>query len=497
MPGYLLPSQAWDQQAAVGQQANEAFTKGILGQLQIAGALQKQQQEQQLRGVLAESGGDPEKAMEALIKSGNIAGAHALAPVLIARQKSADAQSKGILAAQQRQAQGALAGLLSTGGYQGAIAGPSNVAMNDQEALRQVQEADAQGRQLGVNVPNPGTVQGLSVLSDPGKAIPQILKQQIPQKAPNPLADTKAVAGGYIVPGPNGPTFTRTARDPSEGPMSDIGRLNEDLKAGRITQDQFNQAMSRKGSLPGITPENAHLNGDAFLATLEPTMANNVKALIKYEAPLTTFSSRQGERAALLAAARQADPNFNAMKYPVRQQVMADFTKGPTANNIVALDQGINHMGTLYDLGQALENKDLKAVNSIINIVKDQTGRPEVNNFNTAKQAVGEELMRVFRQVNASEVEAAQWQKKFSEASSPAQLKGAIQTATTLLEGRVNAINNRWNRAFDTDKGYPNLFSPEAIDVFKRVGLTMKVPQLSGATTAAPASGSGQWSVVR
>jgi hypothetical protein len=81
------------------QQQNQQQTMGQLGQAQavigLQGALQQQRQEQELRQVLAESGGDVEKAMAAALKSGNVAAAARLAPVVEAKRKQGAGQPIG------------------------------------------------------------------------------------------------------------------------------------------------------------------------------------------------------------------------------------------------------------------------------------------------------------------------------------------------------------------------------------------------------------------
>lgn len=213
----------------------------------------------------------------------------------------------------------------------------------------------------------------------------------------------------------------------------------------------------------GVIPlEHANLHGPEYLATLPQASQNVVNGLISYKLPLNQLSARTGERSAAFAQAAQADPNFDVMKYPVRQKVVQDFTSGPIANNITALDQALNHMGTLSKLSDAIKNGDIPLANSIGNSWAKQTGKPEPGNYQVAQQAVATELMRVFRQVNASEQETKAWEASFPMNGSPAQIKGALAQGAKLLEGRVNAINNRWNNGMDVTTGYPKLMSPQA-----------------------------------
>lgn len=63
--------------------------------------------------------------------------------------------------------------------------------------------------------------------------------------------------------------------------------------------------------------------------------------------------------------------------------------------------------------------------------------------------------MRVFRQVNASEREAAAFEQKLKVAGSPAQQRDALKTAATLLEGRLSALQDQWKRGTGQQTDFP------------------------------------------
>lgn len=123
---------------------------------------------------------------------------------------------------QRMQAQGALSNLLMGGGYAqttGAAA-PDAVAMNEQDALRQVMEATAQGRPMTVDVPNPQRVQALATMAAPEQAMTAMLRNIYPEK-PKPGAPVK-------VPDRNSPTgFRWESREnavgmPAAGPSAGV-----------------------------------------------------------------------------------------------------------------------------------------------------------------------------------------------------------------------------------------------------------------------------------
>jgi hypothetical protein len=87
--GGYLAAQQQGQQQAMGQLQQAQAVVGLQG------ALHQQEQERALRAALAESGGDPEKAMQISISRGNLAGAAKLAPVVEARRKATAKQPVG------------------------------------------------------------------------------------------------------------------------------------------------------------------------------------------------------------------------------------------------------------------------------------------------------------------------------------------------------------------------------------------------------------------
>jgi hypothetical protein len=189
----------------------------------------------------------------------------------------------------------------------------------------------------------------------------------------------------------------------------------------------------------------------------------------------------------MLQRATQYDPTFDATNAAARSGTRKDFTSGQAARNVTAINTAIGHLGTLDQLGDALKNNDPRLLNAVVNRIATESGRPEVNNFEIARDAVGHELMRVFRQVGASKEESDAFQAKFKSANSPDQLKGAVKTAAELLQSRIEALDDQWKRGMNTDQGYPNLLSPKSQQVMAKVsGGKSAAPQQQYPTATAP-----------
>lgn len=175
--------------------------------------------------------------------------------------------------------------------------------------------------------------------------------------------------------------------------------------------------------------------------------------------PPTGFALRSPYWQDVMERVNAKDPKFEGGKYASRAAAMRTFASGPEARNVTALNTVIGHLGTLDEAANALQNGDIRAFNAVANRLSTEMGRPEVQNFDTARQAVAEETMRVFRQVGASEREAREWGDRIQSSGSPQQLRGVIATLGKLLDSRVEAIGQQYERTVNT-KGNPARVDP-------------------------------------
>lgn len=220
----------------------------------------------------------------------------------------------------------------------------------------------------------------------------------------------------------------------------------------------------------GTPKPNKSLTGEEYLASLPPSRQSLVKGIADGRIDPRTLSYR--DRTAILADVTRYKPGYQQFKYPVYAATLKDFSdpKGMAGRNIVAINTAIGHGGTLFELAQAMNNHDNLTTNRILNAVATEFGDPRINNFQVAAAALSSEMMRVFRQVGASEKEQKEWEEKFSNIQSAEQAKGAVQTAVALLNSRIKALDAQWKRAMDTDKDYPNMLDKHSAQVLQEIG---------------------------
>ncbi len=174
-----------------------------------------------------------------------------------------------------------------------------------------------------------------------------------------------------------------------------------------------------------------------------------------------------------------------------KQATTKDFTSGPTAKNITSINTSLGHLQTLQDLGAALDNSDVQGINKVVNMISSQFGNPDLNNAQTAAQAVGEEMMRTFRVVGASEKEAAKWETRFNQAlQSPDQMKGVVKTGADLLRSRLEALDDQYRRGTGSATGFPDIISPKNQAFLGDIGVKYNVTRAGQKAAAAAPAGS-------
>lgn len=225
------------------------------------------------------------------------------------------------------------------------------------------------------------------------------------------------------------------------------------------------QASIGAGSQPGpqTPPTIGDLHGEDYLKSIPPALATQVKAYAEgRQAFPAGFALKSPYFQQMMQMVGQYDPTFDAVNYNARASTRRDFTSGQSAKNITALNTALGHMGTLKTAMDALDNGDYPTINAVVNWAKTKTGNPNVNNAQMAIHAVGNELMRVFRQVGASESETRQFEERLSASNSPAQTRGVLKLAAHLLQSRIDALNETYKRGMGTTADVREFMSPQA-----------------------------------
>jgi hypothetical protein len=129
-----------------------------------------------------------------------------------------------------------------------------------------------------------------------------------------------------------------------------------------------------------------------------------------------------------------------AGQYKRNQSIEGAFGGGPQSRNLLALNTVADHLTLLQEYAQALQNNDIPKANLVLNKFATETGKPEVVNFETARDIAADEVVRLLTQTGGAESDRKGMQAHFAAANSPEQLLGAISVAGRFVAGRFHGL---------------------------------------------------------
>lgn len=313
----------------------------------------------------------------------------------------------------------------------------------------------------------------------------------------------------------------------------------EKPKWGIVGKDKYGQPVygypptreeaAAKGAEKPAAPEAdmAGLSGKEYMDTLkkdDPKMESQVRAVLEGRAPYPTgmlLKTPYGQQ--LAAHVTQADPSFESGNATARVKTRNEFMTGSVgspAGQITAGNTALQHAGEMSDalerfkegggVMRGLGNAGIPVVSYAANTLKNKSvqGTPEgaaLNDFMTAKNHFSEEVTKFYAGSAGSEAERTRALANLDAAKSLPELRSAIKTEVNLMQGKVNALQDRWKNGMGPLVPEFPLIQPksqEAIDrVIQRHQASEQPAQAAGGTQTAtnPKTGEkiilkdGQW----
>lgn len=123
------------------------------------------------------------------------------------------------------------------------------------------------------------------------------------------------------------------------------------------------------------------------------------------------------------------------------------FGTGKQGNAVRSFNVAISHLDTLADLGKALGNNDVQALNSLKNKFKTQFGSEVPTDFNAAKRIVADEIVKAVTGAAGALGDREQAEQQINAAQSPQQLAGVIQTYKKLMAGQLQGLRQQYEQS--------------------------------------------------
>ncbi len=199
--------------------------------------------------------------------------------------------------------------------------------------------------------------------------------------------------------------------------------------------------QSQKANVPAVSginrpPELSNLTGDDFIAGLSksvnPNYANEIKSLADTGNIPSPKTGRYDNSQMLEDIYRYKGDASSASKTAITR-----FDSGVNANQIRFNSTAMTHLDTLVQAAQALKNNDTQALNKMQNTFKTQFGRSAPTNFNAARDLAAGEIVKAITQTGGTLEDRKNAEQNISNAESPEQLAGVINTYQTMLGGQL------------------------------------------------------------
>lgn len=262
------------------------------------------------------------------------------------------------------------------------------------------------------------------------------------------------------------------------GESAKVAQLNKvmALPDSPEKQAQLSLLLGQNAPMLGMMGTGAQggpqVNGQDFLKTLNPTTAQQVKALAEGRMQFPAgFALKSPYWQNMLSAVSQYDPSFDAINYNARAKTRSDFTSGKAAQTINALNTVAGHLGDLSDAAQKLNNFGgiMTPLNYVKNATESAIGDPNIKEFEANRKAAVDELTRVYRGSGGSENDIKTWSDALNSAGSPAQLQGTIGKISELLNSKISALHDQYQQGMGTSADQGPFISKHAQDALAKI----------------------------
>lgn len=307
------------------------------------------------------------------------------------------------------------------------------------------------------------------------------------------------MAGEQIRIDPNrfgGPSNPRKEQLELQGKEATIGSSVQSAASSRAAEQRARAEFILKH---GIAPEDVQQTktvpgdptktGEEYLATIKDRgLVNRIRMLAEGRMSWPTGAAlRNPAMAELIAAASIYDPTLDEANAKTRFATRKDFTSGVSARNLTAINTAMGHLADLKKLAIRLNNSNYPDLNRFINSIQaNRLGDPRVNDYRTAADAFASELAKTFKGGTPALAEIEDWKARTNENMSPAQFQGFVDTAAKLLNSRIEAVGDQYNRGMGKSSDPLNLLSPHARKLYETIGVPLEKTSLEEDNTVDP-----------
>ena len=240
-----------------------------------------------------------------------------------------------------------------------------------------------------------------------------------------------------------------------KGPLGQ--RLSEDPITGEIKQEvapqEVAQFVAEDGKIRKMT------NAEGIARDLTPynpaTFVNagaigpQAHAIATYRQPApSSFFLKTAQGQELMKQVYAENPNYDQTQYQTKQKARNAFATGKQGDVVRSLSVATDHLDQLRSAAEAMQNGDIQGVNAVVNWFKTQGGHPEITNFDSMKEIVGDEVAKaVIGSGAGAQGDREGIKAGFAAKGAPAQIFGTIDKYKGLMGGQLNGLRRQYTKS--------------------------------------------------
>jgi hypothetical protein len=146
-----------------------------------------------------------------------------------------------------------------------------------------------------------------------------------------------------------------------------------------------------------------------------------------------------------------------------------DFITGKQGQSVQSMNVAVDHLDTLQEAANALQNGNIPLFNSIGNMYSKNTGSPAVTDFNALKSIVGSEVAKAVAGGATALGDREEIRREIDAANSPQQLHGVIEKYQKLMAGQVRGLRQSYTSSGLTKESFDDKLLPRTKKVLNSV----------------------------
>lgn len=315
-----------------------------------------------------------------------------------------------------------------------------------------------------IQVPDASDPSGFSTINVMQKDVPKIQASQIAAASRQNVAQTAGQFGvqkAQIMQGmqiPITPELRQMLPDLPEGTQSiPLRQLNQlvgiETKPLQVIQGargpaEFNKLTQGVSQIPVGNPRAMFAPENRYMGVVDPNNPDNIIPM-------------KAGQAAAQGAALPGSVGFQANK-----AVTKSATSGPIANQLTAFSTAIQHAALLKQAATAMQNGDVRTLNTLKNRAATEFGDSDLTNFNAIAGAYSREITKMLSGGHMTDAEIASAGGTLPANANLATITKVLDSYRSLAQSKINVLRNQVTQgkkgvpAFNQESTAPSDMTP-------------------------------------